>query len=1190
MSNNTNTNVGSDNSVLGSWALSSATNDTSCNSAFGSNSLLKHTKGSFNTSLGAGAMTFNITGNRNVAVGSSALEFNTNSENNTAIGTQALFGPCDGSNNTAIGFLAGANDASGSYNTYLGANTGTTLSQSLISYTNSTAIGYGATIDKSNRIVLGRAGQEVYIPGYLTLSNPSNTNISTGGGGGGGGGSLTLNPQTIDYLVGEFDILTNPMFVVYPKFNISLFSEFDFKITQRGLDTARLENNIPDDITEAELKQLLVNSLYLYENIDNFDTNNKSGYDVNYGVCNVAIGPKSLSNVTSTGKENGWFNTAVGSFSQMSNTKGSYNTTIGSHSLLKNKDGFGNVGIGSLAGWNDISGNNNTYLGGRTETTIPSQGFFSNSTAIGYRAKITDSSQIVLGRSTEFVCIPSNRGLSIGKTTAPETGIALDVNGSIVVSRDMNVTGTYNADISNNIKIGSVRHKSIRSVFRPAVIATDPETSVKINITDPNADTSIMTIENTSTSPLVYNELFITSSTGLNPLGYPNTGIISWSENNTDSNNSLGVFVVSSDRIMTIGSSSNILLLKCDSTSDKTTTIESLKSIPLAGEFPFYKSSSDVQIIKLYMGLYKNNLPFTPASDPDEYIYLDDYIKLQLVSTITISPTTNTIPQPPPSIIPNNSTYLGANIKYLSDVDTSTSTAIGYGANIDINNQIVLGTSGEFVCVPSNRGLSIGKTTAPSYNLDVSGSINFTGEIYKNGVVFVSSSGSNNSVNDNLFVAKDISGNGNLFVAKDISGNSNLFVAKDISGNGNLFVAKDISGNSNLFVAKDISGNGNLYISGQMKINQGVFAYDYNGYNVSLFSIIPKPSESGYLGYQVKTGHNSTSGDPLTSKNFGNTAIGAASLNGNTTGSGNTAIGARSLFYNTSGYYNTSIGGDSLFVNETGNHNVSIGIGSLYKHISGDYNTSIGDNAGNSDISGNKNTFIGSYADISSNYVIQNSTAIGYNAKIDASNQIVLGTSGEFVCIPSNRGLSIGKATAPTSNYALDISGSINFTGEIYKNDVLFVSSSGSSNSINSGLFVFGDISGNGKLDVTGDISGNSGLFLRGSVEAASYNATSDYRIKDNVRNLDEQDNISNLRPVKYFNNQTNKNDYGLIAHELQTEYPDLVSGEKDGQELQSVNYIGLISVLIKEVQELKCITAEQAIEIAELKSTFLKG
>jgi len=30
------------------------------------------------------------------------------------------------------------------------------------------------------------------------------------------------------------------------------------------------------------------------------------------------------------------------------------------------------------------------------------------------------------------------------------------------------------------------------------------------------------------------------------------------------------------------------------------------------------------------------------------------------------------------------------------------------------------------------------------------------------------------------------------------------------------------------------------------------------------------------------------------------------------------------------------------------------------------------------------------------------------------------------------------------------------------------------------------------------------------------------------------------------------------------------VSGEKDGEEMQSLNYIGLIGVLVKEIQELK--------------------
>ena len=433
MSNNTNTNTGNNNSVLGSWALYSAANDTSCNSAFGTNSLLNHTTGSFNTSLGAGAMTFNITGNRNVAVGSSALEFNTNSENNTAIGTQALFGQRDGSNNTAIGINAGLNDVSGSFNTYLGADTGTNASAT--PYLKSTAIGYGARIDLSNQIVLGTSSERVYIPGKLFLNNVEITSS------GGGGGSLTLNPETINYLVGEFDNLSN--LFVYPKFNISLFSEFDFKITQRGLDRARLENDIPDDITEAELKQILINNLYLYGYNDNFDTNNKSGYDVNNGVCNVAIGPKSLSNVTnSTGitPSYGWFNTALGSFSQMSNTKGYNNTSIGSHSLLKINEGYGNVGIGTLAGWNDISGNYNTYLGAITTTTILNQGSITKSTAIGYGANIDLSNQIVLGTSTEFVCIPSNRGLSIGKTTAP--GYALDVSGSINLTGEIYKNGS----------------------------------------------------------------------------------------------------------------------------------------------------------------------------------------------------------------------------------------------------------------------------------------------------------------------------------------------------------------------------------------------------------------------------------------------------------------------------------------------------------------------------------------------------------------------------------------------------------------------------------------------------------------------------------------------------------------------------------------------------------------------------
>lgn len=84
------------------------------------------------------------------------------------------------------------------------------------------------------------------------------------------------------------------------------------------------------------------------------------------------------------------------------------------------------------------------------------------------------------------------------------------------------------------------------------------------------------------------------------------------------------------------------------------------------------------------------------------------------------------------------------------------------------------------------------------------------------------------------------------------------------------------------------------------------------------------------------------------------------------------------------------------------------------------------------------------------------------------------------------------------------------------------------------------------------------------------FNATSDYRIKEDVQNLNELFNVDNLRPVTYTNKNTEKRDIGFIAHEIQEEFPYLVSGEKDGEEMQSLNYIGLIGVLVKEIQDLK--------------------
>jgi hypothetical protein len=95
------------------------------------------------------------------------------------------------------------------------------------------------------------------------------------------------------------------------------------------------------------------------------------------------------------------------------------------------------------------------------------------------------------------------------------------------------------------------------------------------------------------------------------------------------------------------------------------------------------------------------------------------------------------------------------------------------------------------------------------------------------------------------------------------------------------------------------------------------------------------------------------------------------------------------------------------------------------------------------------------------------------------------------------------------------------------------------------------------------------GYECNGIIRAASFNATSDYRMKENVQPLSVNKTIDNLKPVEY-DLSGGVHDMGFLAHEVQEEYPFLVQGEKDGTSMQSLNYNGFIALLVKEVQELK--------------------
>jgi len=196
--------TGTDNTALGGDALAANTIGTD-NSAFGKEALLNNLSGTSNTAAGYGALRANTTGSLNTAVGRNVLLNNTAS-NNTGMGFEALIANTTGSYNTSVGHssmtdntIGTANVAvgggslddntSGSFNTAIGyeaaagANPNTTGSNNTYvgyqakanasNYSNSTALGAGATITASNQVVLGTLSEKVVIPNQIQVSYSS---------------------------------------------------------------------------------------------------------------------------------------------------------------------------------------------------------------------------------------------------------------------------------------------------------------------------------------------------------------------------------------------------------------------------------------------------------------------------------------------------------------------------------------------------------------------------------------------------------------------------------------------------------------------------------------------------------------------------------------------------------------------------------------------------------------------------------------------------------------------------------------------------------------------------------------------------------------------------------------------------------------------------------------------------------
>ena len=173
-----------------------------------------------------------------------------------------------------------------------------------------------------------------------------------------------------------------------------------------------------------------------------------------------------------------------------------------------------------------------------------------------------------------------------------------------------------------------------------------------------------------------------------------------------------------------------------------------------------------------------------------------------------------------------------------------------------------------------------------------------------------------------------------------------------------------------------------------------------------------------------------------------------------------------------------------------------------------------------------------------------------------------------------------------TSGYLIAINGGTTSTSGVFINTAGTAAANGvteiagQSTYLNSTTTYFNTLIGNTT------IPGTTTAFSS-SVTATYFNATSDYRIKENVKPLDNTFTVDNLNPVMYTLKGTTHPGLGVIAHELQEEYPFMVTGKKDGKEIQSVNYTYLIGILIKEIKDLKKTVSKMKTQIRDLQDKF---
>jgi len=295
------------------------------------------------------------------------------------------------------------------------------------------------------------------------------------------------------------------------------------------------------------------------------------------------------------------------------------------------------------------------------------------------------------------------------------------------------------------------------------------------------------------------------------------------------------------------------------------------------------------------------------------------------------------------------------------------------------------------------------------------------------------------------------------------------------------------------------------------------------------------------------TAYNSANG---TTAAFGGTVYGVRIDNGGTFSSGRSTIyGVDSSFYGS--YQPLSIEASSLALNAVTGGKVGIGT------ITPDTNVvaTIYDGSGNGDVALFSSN--GTKTDI---WLKDANTSVGAVRLRSESNAMVMTAGGsERMRITSGGNLLVGTTT--DAGYKAQFDGGSDYT--------MYINQSGGT-----GTSIALNIRHNattGSIRLVNFVSGSTdvgSITTNGTITA--YNVSSDYRLKEDLKTINGLDLVNKIKVYDYKYKSSGMRMDGVLAHELAEVLPYAVTGVKDGEQMQSVDYSKIVPVMVQAIKELK--------------------